>query len=248
MEVPLNPGNDSEGGSPSPHEDGLVRYLREVERTRLLTRSEERTLLDRSRAGDRRALNELVTHNLKWVVAVSAEFKDRGLPMSDLIAEGNLGLIRAALSFDPSHGFRFSGFAIWWIRQALEKALRFGRPPPVSEPPNPTSPSALPASLPLQPAGPEPPGLGSNSPWASRLSPEIRRTLGALTEPGRTVLKLFFGLDTPKPMSLEAISRVLGVDPGRAGQIRDQALRQLQKAVPEPGRDAYRDPRPAFHP
>jgi RNA polymerase primary sigma factor len=230
MDVPFDSGEsgeDPENGSPSLHEDGLVRYLREVERSRLLTRSEEKVLLERARAGDRQALNDVVTANLKWVVAVSGEFRDRGLPMSDLIAEGNLGLIRAALNFDPSQGFRFSGFAIWWIRQGLEKALteqvRFPYPSP----------------------GPTGPRMTS---WAGRLSPEIRQALGSLAEPGRTVLKLFFGLGTPDPMPLEAISRVLGIDLERAEQLKEQALRQLQKTLPEAKASGYRDPRPAFHP
>lgn len=210
--------------------DGLILYLREVEKIRLLSHGEEKELLERIQAGDRRALHALIAANLKWVVAVSAEFRDRGIPMSDLIAEGNLRLIRAASNFDPSRGLRFTGFAIWRIRQGLEKAI-----PLYAQPLD-------------APAGLAPQSLNRLDTWVARLSPEIRRAIGALAEPGRTVLKLFFGLDTSKPMTLESISRMLGVDLDRAVQLKDRALRELKETLPDYRRNGYRGASPAFHP
>lgn len=208
----------------------MARYLREVGRCRLLSRTEEKILLERISQGDRAALNSLVTANLKWVVAVSGEYRERGLPMTDLIAEGNLGLIRAAMSFDPDHAFRFTAYAIWWIRQSLERALaemsRFQGLEPAAEA------GAEAAADARSEAGNDP---GNDLPGVpdSRLSPVLRRALEEVREPGKTVIKLFFGVDTRRPMSLEEIGHLLGTAPARTQQLKDMALRRLQKAIPE---------------
>jgi RNA polymerase primary sigma factor len=101
----------------------LSAYLREIGRNRILTRGEERTLFDRMARGDKSANNELITANLKFVVSVCRQFQNQGLPMTDLISEGNLGLIRAAQCFDGSHTCRFISYAVWWIRQRILRAL-----------------------------------------------------------------------------------------------------------------------------
>jgi RNA polymerase primary sigma factor len=101
----------------------LSAYLREIGRTRILTRSEERALFERIGRGEKSAYHELITANLKFVVSVCRQFQNQGLPMTDLISEGNLGLIRAAQCFDGSHSCRFISYAVWWIRQRILRAL-----------------------------------------------------------------------------------------------------------------------------
>lgn len=101
----------------------LAAYLREIGGNRILTRAEERNLFDRIGRGDNRAYHELITSNLKFVVSVCRQFQNQGLPMTDLISEGNLGLIRAARCFDRSHECRFISYAVWWIRQRILRAL-----------------------------------------------------------------------------------------------------------------------------
>lgn len=101
----------------------LSAYLKEIGRNRILTRIEELALFDRIAKGDARAYNRLITANLKFVVSVSRQFRNRGLPMTDLISEGNLGLIRAAQKFDGTHRCRFISYAVWWIRQRIMRAL-----------------------------------------------------------------------------------------------------------------------------
>ena len=104
-------------------ENGLSLYLREISRTKNLSLDEEAGLALRIRQGDRRALNKLITANLKFVVSVCRNYQNQGLPLTDLINEGNLGLIRAAKRFDETKHFKFISYAVWWIRQAILQAL-----------------------------------------------------------------------------------------------------------------------------
>jgi RNA polymerase sigma factor (sigma-70 family) len=98
-------------------------YLGEIARIPLLTREEEAGLARRVRAGDDRAKERLIEANLRLVVQVARRYLNRGLPLPDLIEEGNLGLMRAVEKFDPERGVRFSTYGTWWIRQAIVRAL-----------------------------------------------------------------------------------------------------------------------------
>jgi RNA polymerase primary sigma factor len=103
--------------------DSLTTYLDAIGEYRLLTRDEECALAIRIRAGDADAPEQLVCANLRFVVAVAKKYQTRGVPLSDLINEGNLGLIHAAQKFDETRGVKFISYAVWWIRQAIHQAL-----------------------------------------------------------------------------------------------------------------------------
>jgi RNA polymerase primary sigma factor len=108
--------------------DILDQYFAEVSRYPLLTAEEEKALARRVQAGDQEALQELVRRNLRFVVSVAKKYQNRGLPLIDLIGEGNVGLMTAARKFDPDQGVKFISYAVWWIRQAILSALaRQGR-------------------------------------------------------------------------------------------------------------------------
>ncbi len=98
-------------------------YLKEISRIPLLSRDEEGDLARRVRAGDEVAKARLAEANLRLVVQVARRYLNRGLPLPDLIEEGNLGLLRAVEKFDADRGVRFSTYAVWWIRQAIVRAL-----------------------------------------------------------------------------------------------------------------------------
>lgn len=101
----------------------LQTYLREIRRAPLLTPEEEYATAVRARAGDFQARQDMIERNLRLVVSIAKHYLGRGLPMTDLIEEGNLGLMHAIGKFEPERGFRFSTYASWWIRQNIERAI-----------------------------------------------------------------------------------------------------------------------------
>lgn len=101
----------------------LETYLREIDEVPLLSAKEEVELGRRVQNGDEAAREHMIRANLRLVVSVAKRFRNRGLPMQDLIAEGNIGLMKAIVKFDPEAGFRFSTYATWWIQQTIRRGL-----------------------------------------------------------------------------------------------------------------------------
>lgn len=221
---------------------GLEDYLREIGRQRLLGRDEEAALARRYREGrDPRARERLVAGNLRFVVAVARRYRHRGLSLEDLVAEGNLGLLRAAERFDADRGVRFVTYAAWWIRQSILAALararkldgggeggaRARRPRPhvsLQAPPSASSPSPLSEVL---------PDVAVERPDAPVRRDELRRAVAAglafLPEREARVLRLYYGLDGRPARSLRAVGRELGVSRERARQLKSRGLDLLRR-------------------
>src|SRR5438045_5261573 len=106
-----------------PERDILDQYVDEVSTYPLLKGTEEIEVARRIRAGDPDALQELVQRNLRFVISVAKKYQNRGMPLIDLIGEGNVGLLTAARKFDPDQGVQFNSYAVWWMRQAILTSL-----------------------------------------------------------------------------------------------------------------------------
>jgi RNA polymerase primary sigma factor len=106
----------------------VSKYLKDVRKLDMITLEEEIELTKKVAEGDQRATDKLVESNLRFVISIAKEYQNQGLPLSDLISEGNLGLIKAARKFDPTRGFRFISYAVWWVRKKiLEHLAKDGR-------------------------------------------------------------------------------------------------------------------------
>jgi len=103
--------------------NGLGQYLQEIGRVPLLTPQEELALAERVRKGDKQAREHMIAANLRLVVKISHNYENLGLPLSDLIAEGNIGLMKAVDRFDPHKGAKLSTYSAWWIKQSIRRAL-----------------------------------------------------------------------------------------------------------------------------
>jgi RNA polymerase nonessential primary-like sigma factor len=117
------PANGALDGGEIESGNTLQAYLREIRRAPLFTPQEEYAIATRARAGDFEARQAMIEHNLRLVVSIAKNYLGRGLPMGDLIEEGNLGLMHAIEKFEPERGFRFSTYSSWWIRQHIERAI-----------------------------------------------------------------------------------------------------------------------------
>lgn len=104
-------------------DDSIAKYFKDVRKSVILTSTDEVNLAKRIKKGDKKAMEELINANLKFVISIAKDYQGQGLMLSDLISEGNYGLIKAANKFDHKRGFRFISYAVWWIKQSIIQSL-----------------------------------------------------------------------------------------------------------------------------
>ncbi len=260
----------------------LERYLSEVSKIPLLSPDEEAELAALIREGDQDALEKLTRANLRFVISVAKQYQNQGLSLSDLINEGNIGLIRAARRFDESRGFKFISYAVWWIRQSILKAIveysrivRFPsnkvaaynklaqvynsffqehkRKPSVDELADITglpyeqiivllrvSNRHLSFDSPVSKADDdttmldlyvqENPIETDDDLIKDSIREEIVRSLSVLSNREKEVLKLHYGLNGEKSLSLNEIADRFSLSKERVRQIRERALRKMRRS------------------
>lgn len=257
----------------------IEKYLEEIGGFSPLHPEEEIDLARRIRRGDEEALDKLVKANLRFVISVAKEYQGQGLPLQDLISEGNLGLIKAAQRFDETRGFKFISYAVWWIRQSILQALAeqsrvvrlplnrvgainkigraleslekvFGREPSMDEVASKMEMSTYEVADVLKTSARH---LSLDEPFkeedgnslldvieSDRYSPpdsvlmkeslqvEIEKILTTLKPREAEIIRLYFGLEGDRPLTLEEIGEHFRLTRERVRQIKEKALRRLR--------------------
>lgn len=220
----------------------LDSYFREVEKVPLLSREEEYELAVKAKNGDSAARDRLVCANLRFVISNAKKYQGMGLPLEDLISEGNIGLLSAIDKFEPEKGYHFISYAVWWIRQSIQKAImdksRMVRLPvnriaeadkygidvtsldvPVGDDQDMTVGDFIES----QDAGPDQQVL------ESELKNSIERILDGLSEKERQIIIYRYGLRNNKPMSLKEVGDLYGLTKERIRQIEKKVLSNLNQ-------------------
>jgi len=216
--------------------DSLNTYLDEIGRGQLLSADEERTLSERIRRGDERALNRLIEANLRFVVAIAKQYQGKGLAMDDLVSEGNLGLMKAAAKFDAGRGLRFANFAAAYVRQSIEKAVkkesaeqrvesrRSGETRSVDAPLGSKTGVSL-LSVLIDGSVP----MTDERVYNSAMAQAVEYALRSLDERERSVVDAYFGIGQDN-LTMAEIAADMNLKRERVRQIRDRAVRRLKKA------------------
>jgi RNA polymerase primary sigma factor len=227
----------------------LDKYLNDIGKIPMLTAEDETELARRIREGDQEALDKLTRANLRFVVSVAKQYQNQGLSLSDLINEGNVGLMKAAKRFDETKGFKFISYAVWWIRQSILQAIveysRIVRLPlnkvgsynkvnersngrhvsvdaPISgEDGDSTMLDMISGESNLEP---------DTALMEQSLKDEVKQGLSILNIREVEVLSAYYGLDGNKPLTLEEIGELFGLTRERVRQIKERAIRRLRKS------------------
>lgn len=258
----------------------LTKYLHDIEQIPCIQTKDELTLARKIKSGDKQALTKLVTANLKFVVYIAREYQDRGLPLDELISEGNLGLLEAARRFDAERGTKFISYAVWWIRQAILRAIAnhsrmvrlpinhiwalqkvvmiiedleqvLGRPPELEEVAEKLKISTkilaknmmywgrelyledstrpAPESLPLlEKISSEEFAEPHSRLIEESMKVDINLALESLTKMEADILRLYYGIDEERPLTLLEIGDCMNLSRERIRQIKNKALQKLR--------------------
>lgn len=232
--------------------NSLDRYLEEIGGETLLTQEEERDLSERIRRGDNKAVERLITANLRFVVSVARHYQNKGLDVQDLVSEGNIGLIRAAERFDAGRGTRFVSYAVPFVRKCMEQAIEeqvglYRVPKGEKTKADERRSWGVSADAPL--GGRDNVNLLSvienkDVPEADALvdkrviKEDIGRLFDALDMREREVVTLFFGMEGEK-MTFAEIGEKMGLKRERVRQIRDKAMRKILRNTDNAAVKAY---------
>lgn len=212
-------------------------YYDDLKKYKPLTKAKEKHLLRLCRNGNTKAKNELLEANLKFVFDIAKHYTGRGLSISDLISEGNMGLLRAIDKFDESKDVKFISYAVWWIRQAMSEAIKKKKMLTMVEiDPNTSNDAVFERSV----SDEEDEVLGKNDTSFSNCEEEERKELGAtqrevvgkllgsLNRREREIIESYYGLGNNDEMTLYEIGKKYNLSSERVRQIKKQGLKKLR--------------------
>src|SRR5487761_1934807 len=217
----------------------VEKYLQEISKIGMITPEEETILAQKIKMGDQRALERLTTANLRFVVSVAKQYQHQGLSLSDLINEGNLGLIKAAQRFDETKGFKFISYAVWWIRQSILQALaEQGRLVRLPQNKIGTYNKANKAYMAFEQEHEREPSTEELSDILEMSVTEINNIFQSNTRHTSLdapvheaeIVNAYFGLDGENGVTIEQIGQKYDLTKERIRQIKERAIKRLQKA------------------
>jgi len=243
-------------------------YLKDLNRVPLLSKKEELEIAKLAAGGNQAAREKLITANLRFVIMIAKKYQGNGLPLEDLISEGNMGLLHASKNFNADKGYRFITYAVWWVRQAIMKAIhekgRMIRLPynkscevarSKKDPPSHQEETVYMTNDVLSLDGPIYASEGSpalkdlihdefgNSPMETAanniLKEEVEAILSGLEERSAEVLRCRFGLGGLAPMTLSEVGDRYHLTRERVRQIENRAISQLESSSKEHKLDSY---------
>jgi RNA polymerase primary sigma factor len=212
-------------------------YYDDLKHKKLLTRAKEKRLIKLCKRGDMKARNELLEANLKFVFDVAKSYSGKGVPMGDLISEGNLGLIRAVEKFDESNDVKFISYAVWWIRHYMLDAIQNRKLTESVEFERGVSNDNVFSNRMSDDEDDESEGgfpLDDSAESYERLSKQnalINKMFSNLSQREVKVINHYFGIDGNKKMNLIEIGKELGITSERVRQIKSSAIRKMRSSA-----------------
>lgn len=215
-------------------DDITKQYMKEIGNTKPLSVKEEQILWNKYKnEGDEEARNKLITSNLKFVAKIANNYRGRGLSYSDLIAEGNLGLIKSFNYFDINRGNRILSYSVWWIKQSIIEAL---------EKRNSYVGDLLPEELEFK--GNDLKGINfilddfiNGNVQENKNNDEkryfLKKAMKILSKREKDILSMYFGIDTGTPCTLEEVGKEYGLTKERVRQINEKSLKKLRSYIVE---------------
>jgi len=285
--VPRSGGSEAEEAADARHlssddRSSMKTYLQEIGKTPLLSPQEEVELADRIKKGDKQARDQMISANLRLVVKIAQDYSNFGLPLPDLISEGNIGLVKAVERFDPSKGGKLSTYAAWWIKQSIKRALanqsktirlpvhlvdkiakmrkvtaqladELEREPtdeeigyamgmPVNKIAHLKSVSVRPSSLDAPVGEDESTAFGELVGDENQATPyedlreksmngDVKTMIGHLEEREADIIRLRFGLDGNRPLTLEEVGDKFDITRERVRQLQNIALHKMRRMM-----------------
>lgn len=213
------------------HLDEIDVYFKEIKKCKPLSRQREQILAEKIKNGDEKALAELVNANLKFVVNIAKLYRKSGVPFSDLISEGNIGLIRAAKKFDGERDIKFISYAVWWIKNSIQECIKTYKQENTD-----TCSEVLRFNNQTKEMY-EYEAANITNEYEENLinyhsrEATIEELLSSLQERERNIITLYYGLDNNKEHTLDEIGILLSLTNERVRQIKDKSLVKLRVAA-----------------